>query len=498
MVGDHPVKWCTVSTDEVIARGKRLDASAYNVEARNAKAAIEDGKYPLTTICGNGGFATAYVGGRFKRIWVEKSDYPIYQPSEIVNVSPSPDGWLSARTQADLDSLRVHKGQILLTCSGTIGKAALVSATLDGKIFSHDLLRVDCKRKEDVGYVYAYLKSRVGNKILLTNSYGAVITHIEPEHLNSIPIPDAPEEVKRTINGLVVRSYELRDESNALIDKATALMVEALKLPPIEKMVGTAPRAVRGGRGATALPAARADTRPHVNMFSVSSDALVGRLDASYHVPIVKAVAGHLKQHAAEVASVADPRISKEIILPGRFKRVYVEEGYGTPFFSGRSIGELDPSEKKYLSFARHEKRIKAQLTIHADMILVTCSGSIGEVAFVPRHWDGWTMTHDIIRIVPNEELSGFVYVWLQAQWAKLLITAKAYGAVVQHIDKDHISSIPVPLLKDNAVQDEINALALVANEKRFEAYNLEQQALSVMEHEVLCPTMQDEGYGIE
>ena len=256
MVGDHPVKWCVVSTDEVIVRGNRLDASAYNVEARNAKAAIDGGKYPLTTICGAGGLATSYVGGRFKRIWVEKSDYPIYQPSEITNVSPSPDGWLSAKTQADLDSLRVHKGQILLTCSGTIGKVALVSDTLDGKIFSHDLLRIDCRRQESAGYVYAYLKSRVGNKILLTNSYGAVVTHVEPEHLNSIPIPDAPEEIKRKINDLMVRSYELRDESNTLIDKATTLMVDALKLSALKKI---------GGKG----------TR-----FSVSSDNLAGRLDA--------------------------------------------------------------------------------------------------------------------------------------------------------------------------------------------------------------------------
>ena len=128
----------------------------------------------------------------------------------------------------------------------------------------------------------------------------------------------------------------------------------------------------------------------------------------------------------------------------------------------------------------------------------MTCSGLVGDVAFVPRHWDGWTMTHDIIRIVPNDGLSGFVYVWLQSQWAKSLIAAKAYGAVVQHIDKDHMSSIPVPFLKNKAVQDEINALALAANEKRFEAYNLEQQALSVMEREVLCYTKQEEYHGNE
>ena len=481
MVGYHPVKWCVVSTDEVIARGKRLDASAFNVEARNAKAAIDDGKYPLTTICGDDGLATAFVGKRFKRIWVEKSDYPIYQPSEITKVSPSPDGWLSAKTQTDLDSLRVHKGQILLTCSGTIGKAAFVSDTLDGKIFSHDLLRIDCKRQDDAGYVYAYLKSSVGNKMLLTNSYGAVITHVEPEHLNSIPIPDAPEEIKRKITDLVVRSYELRDESNAFIDKATTMIMEALKLPPIEKI---------GKTDATSASLTEGVRLPRALTFSVSSDDLAGRLDASYHVPIVKAVTDHLRRHAAEVATVADSRISKDVVLPGRFKRIYVEEGYGTPFFSGRSIGELDPSDKKYLSFARHEKRIQTQLMIHEDMILVTCSGSVGDVAFVPRHWDGWTMTHDIIRIVPKDGLSGFMYVWLQSQWAKSLIAAKAYGAVVQHIDMEHISSIPVPLLKDKVVQNEINALALVANEKRFEAYNLEQQALAVMEREVLCPTM--------
>ncbi len=41
-----------------------------------------------------------------------------------------------------------------------------------------------------------FLKSKVGNKILLTNSYGAVITHIEPEHLATVPIPNAPDVFK--------------------------------------------------------------------------------------------------------------------------------------------------------------------------------------------------------------------------------------------------------------------------------------------------------------
>lgn len=71
-----------------------------------------------------------------------------------------------------------------------------------------------------------------------------------------------------------------------------------------------------------------------------------GRLDASYHVPIVDAIIEHLKRYAEEVTTVGDPRISREVILPGRFKRVYVDEGYGRVFIGGKQLYELDPTNK--------------------------------------------------------------------------------------------------------------------------------------------------------
>lgn len=71
-----------------------------------------------------------------------------------------------------------------------------------------------------------------------------------------------------------------------------------------------------------------------------------GRLDASYHVPIVNAIVEHLRQHAEEVTTVGDSRISREVILPGRFKRVYVDEGYGRVLIGGKQLSELDPSSK--------------------------------------------------------------------------------------------------------------------------------------------------------
>lgn len=469
IVNERPVKWCAVSLSDVVTRGKRLEASVFDVDAKNARAIIEHGKYPVTKVGGDNGLTTSYVCGRFKRIWLEKSDLPIYQPSSIVDVKPTPDGYISHKTKTNIDALRVHKGQVLMTCSGTIGKLSYVSKTLDNQIFSHDLLRIDCKEPDTAGYVYAYLKSEIGNKILLTNSYGAVITHIEPAHLETVPIPDAPDALKHKINDMIVQSYELRDESNELIDNATALLVQELQLPDVHDF-----------DVALYKKKAAADT------FSVKLSNIAGRIDASYHVPIVDAITDHMKKYAAEVTTIGDKRISREVILPPRFARVYVDEGYGRVLIGGKQLHELDPSGKKYLSNTKH-KALFDKLEVHENTTLITRSGTIGKVALVPKHWERWIPSDHIIRVVPaNSNIAGYLNVFLASDYGYRLITRYTYGSVVDEIDDNHVRDIPIPLLKNQDIQRQINDLALQASEKRYQAYMLEQQALKVMDKEVI------------
>lgn len=467
---ESTLKYCTVSLSDVISRGKRLDASVFDVEAKQARTTIEHGKYPVKMIGGDNGLASSYVCGRFKRIWVDKSDLPIFQPSSITDVYPTPDGYISQKTQTNIEALRLHKGQVLMTCSGTIGKLSYVSETLDNQIFSHDLLRINSNDPFDAGYLYAYLKSATGNKILLTNSYGAVITHIEPEHLATVPIPDAPAIIKKRINNLIVESYKLRDESNALIDEATYLLAKELQFPDIHD-----------------FKVALFKKNANVKTFSVKLSNMSGRADASYHVPIVDAIVKHMKRFAAEVTTVGDSRISKEIILPGRFKRVYVEEGYGRVFIGGKQLHELDPTNKKYLSLVHHGDRIAKQLELHEGMTLITCSGTIGKVILVGKHWENWTANQHIIRIVPaSNDIAGYLSIFLASDYGYPLITRYTYGSVVDEIDDTHVSNIPFPLLKNADVQRRINELALEANEKRYEAYKKEQQALQIVNKDVI------------
>lgn len=449
-VNESPVKWCSVSLSEIVQRGKRLEASVFDVEVKHAWELINVNKYGVVTIGGEEGLATTYTCGRFKRIWVKKSDYPIYQPSSIVDLYPTPDGYISKKTKVNIDSLRVHKGQILLTCSGTIGKTALVSDTLDNAIFSHDLLRIDCKNPIDSGYVYTYLHSKIGSKILITNSYGAVI--------------------KSKINELIVKSYKLRDESNALIDEATKLLVDELHLPAIED-----------------FDVSLYEKDAPVDTFSVKLSEINGRIDASYHVPIVDAIVKHLKKYAAEVTTIGDKRISSDVVLPGRFKRVYVDEEYGTVLFGGKQMYELDPSNKKYLSKSKHDKRIIDELEIQENMTLISRSGTIGKVCLVPKHWQNWVASEHIIRVVPaNVDVAGYISIFLSSDYGYELIKRFTYGSVVDEIDDNHVKQIQIPLLKNQLIQKRINDLALEANAKRYEAYKLEQQALRIMDEEVI------------
>ena len=210
------------------------------------------------------------------------------------------------------------------------------------------------------------------------------------------------------------------------------------------------------------------------------------RLDASYHVPVVDAIIAHLKENAAEVTTVGDSRISEAVILPGRFSRVYVEEGYGRVLIGGKQLGELDPSGKKYLSNTKHDK-ILSKLEVRENTTLITRSGTIGKVAFVPKHWEHWIPSDHIIRAVPaNKNIAGYLYIFLASDYGRILITRYTYGSVVDEIDDDHVRQIPIPLLRNKDVQQQINALALESNAKRYEAYKLEQEALYIMNEEVI------------
>ena len=405
MPTEKPIKWTSVNVQEVIDSDFRLKAGVYGIEARQVRKDLEQGKWDIVHL-GDKFIEDAFYLGRFKRTYVdEKVGIPFILPSQITEIYPKAGKFISPTTDIDIESTHVEKGQVLLTRSGTIGVVSYVSKTLENQSLSDDVIRI--KASEYSGYVYVYLKSKVGRLLIETNNYGAVIEHIEPEYLTHIPIPNPPPILKQEIHDLIEESFRLRDESNELMDTAQDLLKTALQLPSIEVLQERAEQF---------------DKMASVLNYSVPSSEVVDRLDGSYYAPIVKAIEQHIAKTAREIVKVRDSQISRSVTRPGRFKRVYVEEGNGAVFFTGKHISELDPADKKYLSLSQHTEKIRNELTIKEGMILITRSGTLGKITFVPKHWDGWAITDDIICLVPTtDEISGYLYaVVIKRLWSRI------------------------------------------------------------------------------
>ena len=464
-----PLKFGSVSIAQMVSNGHRYDASAYNIEAMNALRKVKRCKYGYVNLLDDnnaGLIKNAYYPGRYKRIYNENGiGIPFYLPSQLEEIYPKPAKYLSPLTAALLTNDTIKPNTLLLSRSGTIGKCTVSSKTTIGKLFSDDVIRVSFNGDYDLGYVYAFLNTEAGLLILQSNNYGAVIDHIEPEHLANVPIPNAPEELKKVIHSLVVESYDLRDKSNDLIEEAQDLLYKELQLPDINTIKGKNYAENKGFKN-----------------YVVKTSELNGRLDGSYHIPEVEEIIKEISKNAAEVTTIGDKRISSDVILPGRFKRIYVDKDHGVPFFGGKQLLSLNPTNIKYLSLTHHGDRIENQLLLEKNMCAVTCSGTIGKVMIVPKHWEGWTLNQHVMRIKPTSgNVAGYIYAWLDSPYAKPLIVRNTYGAVVDEIDDNQLSTVAIPLLKNKDVQQKINDLVLDANELRYQAYLKEQEAINKM-----------------
>jgi len=456
------ITWTEVDNLLLSKGSLRLDASFYHIDGLRAKEIISNVKVPKKTIAGTNGIALAYHRPRFKRIFLEKSDLPIYQPGQISQAYPQPAAYISKKTPTDIEALRVKTRQILLTCSGTTGKTTIVGRTLGNKIFSHDLIRITTYDTEYTGYLYAYLKSDLGNTILLTNNYGAVVSHIEPEHLESIYIPILDKCSIQKIHKDIFYAFSLRDQANNLIDKSQELFYKLLNLPKIfEDDIQYL------GDGKT-------------RVWEVDEWSNRFRLDASFYNLIAKLAVENLE---ISVHNIERLGLKNNIYELPTYKRVYVKKGFGIPFLSGKNLMESNFTDLKYLSKSPI-KNIDDYL-IYEGMILITMRGTCGNVRLIEQSLNGFGASHNIMRLRPSEEyFDGYIYTFLISDYGKFQMQAKVLGSVVDVLTPEDLSDIYIPFV-DMDIQKQIGEKAQKAFELHAKANEIEEKAIEFLEKKI-------------
>jgi type I restriction enzyme, S subunit len=227
-----------VRATEVFRSGLRLEAGAYGIEARRAFHEVLTGGLRAIPLYGQGGLCSeAHNAFRFRRIYV-MHDYgvPFLSSADIIRLDEPADVYLSKKLTKNLDRLLVRKWDVLISCSGTIGNVALAGDVLAGKALSQDAIRLRHADENVAGFIVAFLRSRYGRPQVSGASYGSVISHIEPEHLQGIIIPEPTPLLQTQIGRPMVEATRKRDEANRLISQARQKLIKKLDLPDIETL----------------------------------------------------------------------------------------------------------------------------------------------------------------------------------------------------------------------------------------------------------------------
>ena len=212
----------------------------------------------------------------------------------------------------------------------------------------------------------------------------------------------------------------------------------------------------------------------------ISTDDL--RVDASrYNLATLRAIEA-LRRSGMRLHRLGD--LTKNVFVPPRFKRTYVDADAGIPFLQGGHVVQFRPDDTKYLSRRAHDRL--ERWVIRDGWILVTCSGTVGRVTTCPPNWDGWAASQHIMRVVPDEDKcpSGYLSSFLASSFGHVQLTANKYGAVVDELTEEHAKDIIVPMpetAEDWEIVDSIDRGFFAAVNKRTEANALLQEASSRM-----------------
>lgn len=195
------------------------------------------------------------------------------------------------------------------------------------------------------------------------------------------------------------------------------------------------------------------------------------RIDPDIHMSEGVAVRRRLRSLPYVLSSVGDN--SERVFLGNIFSRVFVKDlEHGTPYLAASDTVLENIDTGKYLS--RKQSSELEYLKLHSGWILVTCSGTLGNVTYTNKTFENRIATHDLIRIVPKDGLinGGTLYAFLSSKYGYYQITQSMFGGVVKHVNDKQIREIVIPVFPNN-IQFIIDGQVKSASEYREKAYYL-------------------------
>jgi type I restriction enzyme S subunit len=446
--------------------GLRLDTSPYMGGAVEARVILEKIRFKKErlkdlTAGHKGGI---YNGPMFRRNYVLSAEHgvPFLTSGSMLRADLSALPYLR-REDAEsnkLSYLRLTAGTTMISCSGTIGRMIYARPDMENMWASQDILKVvPNKSLIPSGYLHAFLTSKFGVPLITSGTYGAIIQHIESEHISELPVPRLGSLFEQKVHQLVEKAAGLRAVAAAAMNSTVTDLPRKLGLQPL--CVGDV-------------------TRFSTSQIRFSDIGM--RLDAPYHSAAALEVERQLDECGYPVKFVPD--VVQSYFKPPLFKRLWVDSAeHGRQFVSGTDAYRYSAEEQRFVS---NRTPNFEQFILKKGWVIFQAAGQIyglfGQPLFVSGWLEGLFCADDMYRLIPRTEIDGaFLFAFLRTPHGQVLIKRQACGNSIPRVWDPHIRKVRVPWPKESFRQD-IASVIMQAHTDIEEARLLEQKSVSLVE----------------
>ena len=453
-----------VRFDWLSDQGFRLDASPYLSGAYEARKLLErlPGTQPLYQVVRttNG----IFHAGRSSRRWVTDPDFgvPFFSSTDILEADSSFLPLIAKSAVNDNPRLLIERDWTLITRSGTVGRMAYARQDMDGFACSEHVLRVvpDVGRISP-GYLYAFLSSRYGIPMIANAAYGAIIQHIEPEHIASLPVPRFSSAVEEEIHECVQAAADLRARFQAGVTVATRDLFESAGLSELLDL--------------------RWHDQPRETGFVVQRPEAIS-LRALNFSPR----ANRLTERLQDVPhrSLGDICHDGKLQTGARFKRIDADPAYGVRLIGQRQAFWVEP-EGRWIN----PNEAPADIMQQDETVLIAAHGTLGENEVFGRSilvtgtWIKHAYSQDFVRAFSGTpDISGaYLFAFLRSGVAFRLLRSMSVGGKQQEYHTALLREMPIPECT-SADRERIAETVRQAYRRRDEADELEDRAQELLD----------------
>ena len=102
---------------------------------------------------------------------------------------------------------------LIITRSGTIGRVQIIPEYMRGWAANEHATRLVPVDRLRGAYLFAWLSSSYGQRLIRRHSYGSVVQEIDKDMIGAVPVPVVSGDAEREIAGPVLQANRLRDEA---------------------------------------------------------------------------------------------------------------------------------------------------------------------------------------------------------------------------------------------------------------------------------------------